>query len=239
MSSLVNPVGPERRGVYWRRRLVALVVLALVLALLVAGVVAGVRALTGTEDSQAAERLDPARTQPTLTPAGDPSGSPTAGTGQSPTASPTGEPTDGATDGAGEAPVQPCAPAGLAVSLTSSAVSFGPQESPRINLVVQNTGDAPCTAEIGSATRTFSISDAAGAQVWSSADCEGETGSQVYELAPAGAEGSTRAMGMTWSRQHSAPGCSGDQPRAEAGQYSATATWDGVSATPLSFTLLD
>ncbi|WP_369054957.1 hypothetical protein [Kineococcus terrestris] len=234
MSSLVNPVGPERRGVYWRRRLVAV----LVLALLVAGVVAGVRALTGPEDSQAAERLDPARTQPTLTPAGDPGASPTAGAGETSTASPTDEATDGAGE-AGEAPVQPCAPAGLAVSLTSSAVSFGPQESPRINLVVQNTGDVPCTAEIGSATRTFSISDAAGAQVWSSADCEGETGSQVYELAPAGAEGSSRAMGMTWSRQRSAPGCPGDQPRAEAGQYSATATWDGVSATPVSFTLLD
>jgi Tfp pilus assembly protein PilV len=219
VSSVLHPVGPEGQGTYWRRRLVALVVLLVVVVL----AALGIHALTRTTDDAAAaqgQKIDPSQVASTLTE------SPTG----SPTVTATGTPGPTATT-AGV--VAPCEDGALAVTLTSNATTYGPGETPKFVLTVQNTSPVACSAEIGSGTRTVVATDAAGTQVWSTADCQASSASQVYTLDPAG----SRSMSVTWSRLRSTAGCPDDQPAVETGSYTVTGTWNGVTAAPLSVAL--
>ncbi|WP_432573564.1 hypothetical protein [Kineococcus sp. SYSU DK005] len=219
MSSVLHPVGPERRATYWRRRLVAV----LVLLLLVAAVALGVRALLpGASSEQVAARLDPRLVSPTLGAVADPTDSPTATSSGSPTDSPTAA-----------AEVEPCAGGDLEVVLTSDAPAYGPGETPKLTLTVKNVGRSTCSAEIGSAVRSFAVEDASGARVWSSTDCQSSSSAQSYDIEP----GAWRTMSTAWSRQRSAAGCPDDQLAAEAGMYTVQATWQETAAAALPITL--
>lgn len=225
MSSVLHPVGPEGEGTYWRRRLVAVVVLLVVVAL----AVLGIRALTRSPEDAAAQgrKIDPSQVASTLT--GSPTGSPTGATG-TPTGDPTGSPSASPTS---TGPVTPCEGAALAVTLTSDATTYGPGKTPKLVLTVRNTSETACSAEIGSATRTFVATDAAGAQVWSTADCQSSTASQVYTLEPGG----SRSMSVTWSRMRSTAGCPDGQAAVEPGGYTVTGSWNGTTAAPLAVSL--
>ena len=225
MSSVLHPVGPEDKGIYWRRRLVTIVVLLVVIVL----AVAGIRALTATDDAAAqGQKLDPSQVASTLTGTPDPSTSPGATPTDSPTDSATGSPTATATGA-----VAPCEPTALTVVLTSDATTYGPGKAPRFVVTVTNTSQTACTAEIGSGVRSLVATDAAGAQVWSTADCEASTASQVFTIQPS----KNRAMTTVWSRLHSAAGCPADQKAVADGNYTVTATWDQVVTTPLTISL--
>lgn len=218
MSSVLHPVGPEDKGTYWRRRLVAVVVLLIVLVL----AVLGVRALTRTGGAAAqGQKIDPSQVASTLT------ASPTDDPGASPSGSPTG--TAGASSSA-SGPVAPCEGAALSVTLTSDATTYGPGKTPKFALTVQNVSDVACTAEIGSGVRRLVAVDAAGTQVWSTADCESSTASQVFTIEPT----KTRTMPVVWSRLHSAAGCPDGQTAVEDGGYTVTGTWNDITAAPLS-----
>ncbi|WP_432491821.1 hypothetical protein [Kineococcus gypseus] len=226
MSSVLHPVGPERRATYWRRRLVAV----LVLVVLLGALALGVRALLPQAPAgAAAARLDPARVSPTAV-AATPSPEPTAGA----TADDTTDATAPATAAASTpAETGPCAGEALEVVLTTDAPTYGPGVTPRFALTVRNASDVPCTAEVGSGTRSFVVEDASGARVWSTDDCQEATSAQVRELEPEG----TRSMTTAWSRQRSAAGCPEDQPAAGPGTYTVRATWGERSAEPVAISL--
>ena len=222
MSSVLHPVGPERRGVYWRRRLLAVLVLLAVVLL----AVLGVRALTSDRAAgePTAQQIDPSQVSSTLT--AQPTGSPSA----SPTGSPTGSPSATATTSGA---VAPCEGAALSVVLTSDATTYGPGRTPKFALTVQNVSPVTCSAEVGSGMRTFVATDASGAQVWSSEDCQSSTASQVYDVEPQ----SSKSMTTTWSRQRSAAGCPDGQEMVPDGTYTVTGTWNGVTAEPVTVSL--
>ncbi|MEW9264089.1 hypothetical protein AB1207_04975 [Kineococcus endophyticus] len=227
MSSVLHPVGPEDKGTYWRRRLV--VVLALVVVIVL--VALGVRALTTSDDAaaQGPTKLDPSTVATTdaQTPTGSPSGSP-SGTSATDTTASTA--TTGATDTAG---ATACSEQSLAATLRTDATAYGPGKTPKIVLEVENTSQTPCTLETSSAVRVVTITAAGGAQVWSNADCQskGETATDVV------APGEKLTKTTTWSRQRSAAGCPTGQTAVDPGSYTASATWDGVVATQVTFTL--
>ncbi|WP_328294530.1 hypothetical protein OG218_17630 [Kineococcus sp. NBC_00420] len=233
MSSVLHPVGPEDKGIYWRRRLVTIVVLLVVIVL----AVVGIRALTATDDAAAqGQKLDPSHVASTLTAAPGPSTSPGATPTDSPTDSPADSPTGSATGSptaTGTGAVAPCEPAALTVALTSDATTYGPGKAPRFVVTVTNTSQTACTAEIGSGVRGLVATDASGAQVWSTADCEASTASQVYTIQPS----KNRAMTTVWSRLHSAAGCPPDQQAVADGNYTVTATWDQIVTAPLTIAL--
>ncbi|WP_380170979.1 DUF4232 domain-containing protein [Kineococcus sp. DHX-1] len=226
MSSVLHPVGPEDKGTYWRRRLV--VVLALVVVVVL--VALGVRALTTSDDAaaQGPTKLDPSTVATTdaQTPTGSPSApSETPGTSATDTTASTATTaTTGATA---------CSDQSLAVTLTTKATTYGPGQAPNLSLTVENTSQTPCTVETSSAVRVLTVSDAAGAQVWSSADCQTKGESATDQLAP----GATRSKTVTWSRQHSAAGCPTAQKAVDPGTYTVNGTWDGVAAKPITLAL--
>lgn len=225
MSSVLHPVGPEDKGTYWRRRLV--VVLALVVVIVL--VALGVRALTSSDDAaaQGPTKLDPSTVATTdaQTPTGSPSGSPSATDTTGTTASTAS--TTGATGATA------CSDQSLAVTLATKATTYGPGQAPSLVLTVENTSQTPCTVETSSAVRVLTVSDAAGAQVWSSADCQTKGESATDQLAP----GTSRSKSITWSRQTSAAGCPTGQKAVAAGTYTIGGTWDGVVAKPITVAL--
>ncbi|GAA0302142.1 hypothetical protein [Kineococcus aurantiacus] len=228
MSSVLHPVGPEDKGTYWRRRLVVVLVLVVVAAL----AVLGVRALTGSDDAAAQQptKLDPSTVASgtTASPTGTPTGSPTG----SPTASGTATGTATATDTASRTSGGACPAQSLSLTLTSDYSAYGPGKTVRLVLTVENTSQTTCSVEVGTAVRTFTAS-LDGRQVWSSADCQTQTASQVYDLEPGG----RRAMPVTWSRQRSESGCPTGQPMVEPGNYTIDGSWNGVDAQPVTVAL--
>lgn len=227
MSSVLHPVGPEGRGTYWRRRLVAIIALVVVVVL----VALGVRALTTSDDAaaQQPDQLDPSTVASLPDPSRTPTGSPT----DSPTDTPTGSPSESATQSVTQSPGGPCEPSALTLTLTSNATTYGPGQTPKFILTVRNTSAATCTAEIGSAVRAFSASTADGTQVWSSNDCQLESASQVYEIDP----DATRSMSVVWSRLTSAAGCPDGQNAVENGNYTINGSWNDVAAQPVTVAL--
>ncbi|WP_432541698.1 hypothetical protein [Kineococcus sp. SYSU DK002] len=227
MSSVLHPVGPEDKGTYWRRRLV--VILALLVIVVLAAL--GIRALTAPDDAaaQGPTKLDPSTVATTTGPTDAPTSTPTgSGTG-TPTGSGTATATGTATSGGA------CSDQSLRATLRTSATTYGPGKAPSLVLTVENTSQTTCTVETSSAVRLFTITDAAGAQVFSTADCQTKSDSATDELAP----GATRSKTTVWSRQHSAAGCPTGQTAVPAGNYTVNASWDGVAAEPVTFALTD
>ena len=203
--------------------------LVLVLLVVLAGL--GVQALTGGADAgrAAAQQLDPNRVSPTLGAATDsPTTAPTTSPTGSATASGTATASDAGSAAAGEAFA--CEPAALSVVLTSDASAYGPGSTPKFTITVKNVSGTTCTVEVGRGARTFTARDSAGTRVWSSADCQSAASTQISALAP----GESTAMPTTWSRQRTAAGCPTAQAVVDSGTYTVDATWDGVTAQPVS-----
>lgn len=152
MSSVMKPVGPQPPNVYWRRRVIA-VVLLLVLALLI-WVVIG--AFTGDDE--------PAAQAPA------PSASVTA------TASPTSSPEDSpSTDGS------ECVARDVAVVATADSRTHKVGDTAQIGMTITNTSDETCTMDVGSAALTILVTSGSD-KVWSSDDCEVDSRSNVVDL---------------------------------------------------------
>ena len=224
---MLHPVGPERRTTYWRRRLVVvLVLIALVVAITVL-----VRSLGSDADAQPKGQgvIDPAAVSPTVTGTPPPSSAPA-------TPSPSTE----------AATVTPstsvaCSPAQLSVTAATDVPVYGPNANPQLKVIVQNTAGAGCETRVGAGTRTFVVRDAAGAQVYSSADCAPSTAATTVGLLAKdqeqGDDSDTTVMTQKWSRERSAPGCPTGLPAVEEGVYTLTGTWNDVPLTPVSFSL--
>lgn len=213
---VLRPVGPQSPGVYWFRRvLVLLVVLAV---------------------GWLGYRL--------LWPAGDGGGSAAPGTSPTPTVSVTGptptvsatptrtaKPTKSAT--ASTTPALPtCANSAVTVAVTTDAESYPAGVEPRFTLTVTNQSDQPCLRDLGSAALELRVSSG-GARIWSSDDCNDNTGSKPTPLEP----GTPFTQSVSWARQASQPGCPSGEPVADPGTYQVIARNLGVISDPAVFTL--
>jgi len=233
VSSVLHPVGPERRTTYWKRRLVVVLVL---LALLVA-VVLLVRGLGSGGDPQPSGQgvIDPSGVAATVTGTPSAPASPTTSPTGSPTTSPTTSPTASPSSGGA------CGTSQLKVTTSTDASVYGPNVNPQLKVVVENTAAAGCDVRVGAGTRTLVVRDAGGAPVWSSADCSPSAAATTVGLLAAGQRAGTAsdttAMTQTWSLERSAPGCPTGLPAVEAGTYTLTGTWGDVTLPATSFTI--
>lgn len=131
MSTLRNPIGPEDKRVYLRRRLLVLggllaVLVAIALVILKPGSSGGASSAEKIElPSDVVEQVKP--------------------------------PTDGKV---ADAPPE-CAAGNLLVEAVTNQSSYGPGELPDLSLLVSNRGDAECTADLGTAGMRFDISSGA------------------------------------------------------------------------------
>ncbi|MEU8529662.1 MULTISPECIES: hypothetical protein [Streptomyces] len=261
MGSLRNPVGPLPSSIYWRRRAVALCLMALLAALALWAVSSG--GSGGKSPSDGANGASPA---PSITPGpsssgpaiseqpggrdesgdsgGDGSGDADTG-GSAGGDGKNGDTTNGGgAGGAGGAnaaqqvpatsPLPNCAPGALKLTLRSLKVSYEQGEKPGFELIARNTSAAECKADFGPKSAVLTISDAQDDEVWSSKDCP-RPAAGVFLRIPAG---TSVTHTVQWDRRPSAPLCATPPAGTAApGTYLVEAAFPGTTVLPASFTL--
>lgn len=127
------------------------------------------------------------------------------------------------------ATVQACAPGQLTVTPVVSSQNVAPEETPQLSLTVENTGQAECTADLGTAGMTFSITSGSD-QVWRSTDCQKNPDHRAVILKPGTPLPTTP---IPWDRTRSgAETCGAEREPMPGGgaSYHLTASVGGVSS---------
>jgi len=165
MSSFRHPVGPEKPGVYWRRRAMVIGVLLLIVVVVVLIVVGrgGASADPGSSSASASASSAGPSSSPRATPsaAASPSGSPSPSGSASSSASASASAKDGST----------CAKEQIELTPVVDKTSYGPTEDPKIAMSIKNTGSNSCHMDLGSSQQVLTISSGE-EQYWSSKDCQ-------------------------------------------------------------------
>ena len=98
---------------------------------------------------------------------------------------------------------------------------------------VKNVGSVPCTRDLSGPLQVFTVYTAAGARVWSTADCFPGEGTDVRTLPAQTAV----QYNIKWSSTTSAPGCAGARAEVPAGSYQLRVTIGTLRATPANFVI--
>lgn len=191
MSTLRDPVGPQDRKVYVRRRLLVLAGLLAVIAVIVLVIV---KPGSDTDVPRATKIEVPEGLE---TSAGEP-----ADAGD---AAETGEPVA-------------CTAGQLLVTPVTDRGGYAPGELPALSLTVENTGEAPCTADLGTAGMQFVVSSGDD-EVWRSTDCQENPESLPVILDP---DTPVESEPILWDRTRSSTetcGITREPVRAEGSSY--------------------
>lgn len=218
MSALLHPVGSQPARVYWRRRLVALLLAGALLAL-------GLVAVNAALGQGAAEAAGPDAAGATV------EGDAAAGTDDGTTADEAAD-DEAADDGAAADGPVACGPEQITLALTADARSYAAGVTPVFTVTITNVSAASCTIDAGEAKRQVLVTSGAD-RIWASTDCPAEPAERLL-LLPAGAQDS---VAVTWARVRSAEGCGDGLPEPRPGTYTAVASVAGVSSTAAVFEL--
>jgi hypothetical protein len=206
-----HPVGPLSAAVYWRRRIVVLVVALAVLAglsglgyALVTGRIGGpaVEASTGSPARPVVPVPALERVVPSLTAVRTPTPPPVdvaARVVPTPTS-----PVAGA----------PCTDEMLGLAVRAPAV-VAVGSKPTFELVVQNTSRVRCVRPLDKALQEIVLLDGRGARLWGSNDCFPEAGPDTRTLAP----GASVSFPLTWGGLTSEPTCTAARVAPATGAY--------------------
>ncbi|MEJ6489085.1 hypothetical protein PQI23_05040 [Leucobacter sp. USCH14] len=206
MSTLKDPVGPKDRKVYVRRRLFVLLGLLAVIAVVVLIIV---RPGSSGGVASAGQVEVPEDLVESPSPASD-------------------EAEGGA--GGEEGEVAACAAGQLTVTPATDKGDYAAGELPQLSLSVENTGEEPCSADLGSANLQFVIASGDD-EVWRSADCQ-ENAEHLAVILEPGTPLETEAI--AWDRTRSSPetcDISRDAVSAGGASYHLRTTAGGVQGT--------
>jgi hypothetical protein len=210
-------VGPLPAAVYWRRRAVVLVGLAIVV-LIVSYACGGT-----SSGAQTTAATDPTTTTPPhpFVP------SPT------PTPSPTPSPTPTAFSLVTPAAGGPCTDDEIELTATADESTVAPKQTVQVTLKIKNISSRTCTRDVGADAQELRLQDASGI-VWSSDDCNPRHGVDVRSYPP----GKQDTFTLTWSGLRSrtgtgAPECSGTTAPS-VGVYDLVARLDKKFSSPFS-----
>ncbi|MEU1817111.1 hypothetical protein ABZ543_18210 [Streptomyces roseifaciens] len=132
-------------------------------------------------------------------------------------------------------PLPDCGPGSVRLAIRSVKDSYGPDEKPKFEIVVKNSGGSACKVNFGSAAAILKIAHIDGDDhVWASDDCPRATGAVLVELPGSGETKRT----VEWDRKRSAPRCAtpSGEGAAGAGKYRAEVRIAGVTEK-VEFTL--
>lgn len=136
-------------------------------------------------------------------------------------------PDDDETDD-GDVPV--CATGQLAVTPKTDKGDYAAGEEPQLSLTVENTGEAACSADLGSAELQFVVASGAD-EVWRSADCQKNPEHLAVILDPGKA---IESEAIAWDRTRSSTetcDITRDAVSAEGASYHLRAAAGGVQGT--------
>jgi hypothetical protein len=211
--------------VYRRRRVVAIggSAVAAVLLVWLLGAFIGKGEPTPPRD-QAAQQASTPPSQPP--PTASPSSSATSASAASPAS-----PSPPAPPPPPPGPPQPCPDTAIGVTAEVDKPSYESGQQPNFTINVVNTGQVPCTRDIGRHLRELVVMTADGAnRLWSSNDCYSTDGVEVRVMQP----GEKFPFSLRWLGTTSEPGC-GKRTRLGAGDYLLIAKLGGVASSPVVF----
>jgi hypothetical protein len=225
-----RPRWNPQAAVYWRRRLVALVIGLAVLALIAwafSGALGG--GATGTGHPAAGHGA-----------AGHGTGSSgQGGSGQGGAAAAPAAAASAGTQGshaaghhAQAATGQPtsCHHGDVVLSLVPGQESYSPGQLPQFSVDVVSTSPATCTFNVG-ASHVALVIRSGSVRVWSSADCVQGAGNLASDLQ----RGVPTVLSISWNRQASSPGCPATSEHMPAGTYTATVADGRLTSNTISF----
>ncbi|MEV4926885.1 hypothetical protein [Streptomyces roseoverticillatus] len=132
-------------------------------------------------------------------------------------------------------PLPDCSPGAVRLAIRSVKDAYRPDEKPKFEVVVKNSGGSACKVNFGATAAILKITHIDGDdRVWASDDCPRATGPVLVELPGSGETKRT----VEWDRKRSAPHCatpSGDGA-AGTGKYRAEVRIAGVTEK-VEFTL--
>jgi hypothetical protein len=230
-----QPAGRQRfpQAVYWRRRLVALLIAMTVLSLIswaffgALGTSAGPSGARPGHGGTSHGGAAPGGSGP----GGADQGGANSSNSQSPTSSPAA-PGAGARPAAASSGSRPCSRGDVVLSLLASQPAYASPRLPQFSIDVVGTGRPTCTFNVG-ARHVALVIRSGSVRVWSSADCPRGSGSLVLDLQ----RGVPTTLSITWNRQTSSPGCAGPSSAMPAGTYSATVADGGLDSNSVAFRL--
>ena len=220
----LEPQGPLPPQVYWRRRGLALGIVALAIAL-----VAGIAfSLFGGSDS-----AKTASTGTTQTPQPEDK-TPVLAPAESP-ATPTPTPT---------AAVEPppilqagddCPDSTLAVKGITNAPQYVIGDQPKFTMVVTNIGLVACKRDVGAAVLAAYVYSLDNTRLWSNLDCAPSNETLVKTFNP----GEQVTTEVTWTGMGSAPQCPLPREPIGVGTYNLVVQLGNLRAAPVPFVLAD
>jgi hypothetical protein len=212
-------VGPLPAAVYWRRRAVVLVGLAIVV--LIVSYACGGPSSSGAQNTAATNSPEPAVTSrepphPFV-----------------PDTSATASPTPTAFSLVTSAASGPCSDDEIELIATAEAATVAPKQTVAVTLKIKNISSRTCSRDVGADAQELRLQDASGI-VWSSDDCNPRHGVDVRSYPP----GKQDTFTLTWTGLRSrsgtgAPECSGTTGPA-VGVYDLVARLDKKYSAPFS-----
>lgn len=133
-----------------------------------------------------------------------------------------------------DSPLPTCAEGAAVLTLRTSADSYAPDERPKVQLTVRNTGGSDCKVDFGPRAAVVTITDVDGDVVWSSAHCPANPAAVLTRVAA----GSQASHALTWNREPSAAQCATPQAgKVPEGTYVVKAEAGGGLTGQTSFVL--
>lgn len=209
------PVGPEPPGVYWRRRVVALVVLLLVLVL-VWWLIWG-----RGGDSGASPEPTPAPTTTSST-----TSSP------EPTASPTVAPTETVSPSPTSTEITDCFDEDILIEASAEQAIYPVGSTPALTLTITNIGTRACRRNVGPGANELKITSGDWT-VWSSDDCNPSDEKDMVTLD----RGEAFETQLVWDGYISEAGCPPDEPMADPGEYTIIGRNGNLESAPSALRL--
>jgi len=212
-------VGPLPAAVYWRRRAVVLVGLAIVV--LIVSYACGGPSSSGAQNLAATNSADPTITST------EPSHPVVPSTSSTPSPTPT------AFSLVTSAASGPCSDDEIELTATAEVATLAPKQPVAVTLKVKNISDRTCSRDVGADAQELRLLDASGI-VWSSDDCNPRHGVDIRSYPP----GKQDTFTLTWTGLLSrsgtgAPECSGTTGPA-VGVYDLVARLDKKFSPPFS-----
>lgn len=220
---------PQSPAVYRRRRLVAVVLLVVVLALLV-GLVWWLVSLFRPAPDEVGAAPTPDSSASASTSATGPGATASASASESPSSSP--DPSPDASASGEPAAAGDCPPGDIVISAATDQPTYTEGEEPVLELRVDNTGQEPCEANLGTSQQVFTVYSGSD-RIFSTEDCQVEGEDAMVEISPDEQE---RAR-LTWPRVRTGPDCTETDAEPRGGTYRLEVSLGELQAQPVSFTL--
>ncbi|MCW2528804.1 MAG: hypothetical protein JWM76_3664 [Pseudonocardiales bacterium] len=217
---MLHPVGKLPPAIYWRRRLIFVLIPAFLILILIIYLFSG----------------DGGSTKPTASSTS--SGASSTGSASpkslaaSPTSSATSSAATSAASGASAAGTRVCTADDLKVEAATGKPSYVVKSQPDLYLVVTNVSATPCQQDLADSQIVLVITTG-DVRIWGSHDCQIQPGIDSVTLTPNVAV----RRGIVWLGQTSAPSCPDNRLVAQAGNYNLTATLAGKASAPVAFAL--